>query len=373
MRVAFYAPLKPPDHPVPSGDRRMACLLMRAIGAGGHDVFLASRLRAFVLEESETAQQAVRDAATAEAADLIGHWTMAPEDAPDLWFTYHLYYRAPDWIGPAVCEALRIPYVIAEASFAMKRAGGVWAIGHEGAERALARADIVFSMAARDTPGLYKAEGFSADVVDLPPFTDCGARAGAARRIADDRPAGRPPVLLAVGMMRARAKLASYRMLSEALVRIADTPWRLQIAGDGPERAAVERLFADFDPGRVTFLGTLDEADLSDLYGAADLLVWPGVDEAYGMVYLEAQASGTPVVAMDHGGVGDVVHDGVSGRLVAAGDIEAYAHAIAALLADPDERDRLGRTARDFVSAARSLDSAASIINTGLAAARKAA
>ncbi|MFZ9635662.1 MAG: glycosyl transferase, partial [Alphaproteobacteria bacterium] len=45
MRLAFYAPLKPPDHPVPSGDRRMAQLLMAALAARGHDVELASRLR----------------------------------------------------------------------------------------------------------------------------------------------------------------------------------------------------------------------------------------------------------------------------------------------------------------------------------------
>src|SRR3990172_8095375 len=45
MRIAFYAPLKPPDHPVPSGDRRMARLLMTALRHAGHEVDLASRLR----------------------------------------------------------------------------------------------------------------------------------------------------------------------------------------------------------------------------------------------------------------------------------------------------------------------------------------
>ena len=45
MRVAFYAPMKPPDHPVPSGDRRMAALLMQALSLAGHEVELSSRLR----------------------------------------------------------------------------------------------------------------------------------------------------------------------------------------------------------------------------------------------------------------------------------------------------------------------------------------
>ena len=46
MEIAFYAPLKPPGHPVPSGDRRMARGLMAALGAAGHRVVLASALRA---------------------------------------------------------------------------------------------------------------------------------------------------------------------------------------------------------------------------------------------------------------------------------------------------------------------------------------
>jgi len=46
MRIAFYAPMKPPDHPVPSGDRRMARLLLAALRRGGHQVSLASRIRA---------------------------------------------------------------------------------------------------------------------------------------------------------------------------------------------------------------------------------------------------------------------------------------------------------------------------------------
>ena len=47
MRIAFYAPLKPPDHPMPSGDRRVAQLLWEALRGAGHAPFLASRLRSY--------------------------------------------------------------------------------------------------------------------------------------------------------------------------------------------------------------------------------------------------------------------------------------------------------------------------------------
>src|SRR5258708_24281091 len=65
------------------------------------------------------------------------------DERPELWFTYHLYYKAPDWLGPAVSEALGIPYVIAEASYAPKRAHGPWAFGHEGSAAAIRKAALV--------------------------------------------------------------------------------------------------------------------------------------------------------------------------------------------------------------------------------------
>ena len=73
------------------------------------------------------------------AADrLIAQYRTLPEARrPRAWFTYHVHYKAPDWIGPRVADALEIAYVIAEGSRAAKRADGPWALGHQGAEAAL--------------------------------------------------------------------------------------------------------------------------------------------------------------------------------------------------------------------------------------------
>jgi glycosyltransferase involved in cell wall biosynthesis len=360
MRIAFYAPLKPPDHPVPSGDRSMARLLMRALAEAGHDVVLASRLRAGAGEESLAAQTAIRQAARRETRRLIEGWSAGAGRPPDLWFTYHLYYRAPDWIGPEVATRLGLPYVVAEASFAMKRAHGVWSIGHDQAARALARADIVFSLAAGDRPGLAKAPGFRARMVDLPPFIDPGP----APR---PRPRRERPTLIAVAMMRARAKIESYRILARALAGLGDLAWRLVVVGDGPARGEVERALAPLGEGRVEFLGALAGSAVERAYARADLLVWPGFDEAYGMVYLEAQAAGLPVVAMDHGGVGNVVVDGVSGCLTVQGDEQAYARAVRALIEDPPARAALGRSARAFIERERSLGHAARVLGRAIA------
>ena len=139
MRVAFYAPLKPPDHPVPSGDRRMARAFPASCASLGHEVELAvavPQLRPRRRPGSPAAAARSRRAGWRRAwcAD-----TGATAGArPRLWFTYHLYHKAPDWLGPDGDRVrLGIPYVVAEASVA--RTPGERARGRSGYNRAAAR------------------------------------------------------------------------------------------------------------------------------------------------------------------------------------------------------------------------------------------
>ena len=126
MRIAFYAPLKSPFHDTPSGDRRVAALYLEALARGGHDVALASDLRSYNPDGNDAAWRALRNAADAVASRLIRDAESGdPARRPELWFTYHCYHKAPDWVGPRVSRALGIPYVIAEPSHAPKRAQGV--------------------------------------------------------------------------------------------------------------------------------------------------------------------------------------------------------------------------------------------------------
>src|SRR5215207_8158441 len=137
-KVAFYAPLKSPDDPVPSGDRTMARLLMKALDRSGFVPVLASTLRSFDRKGSQNFQESIKAQALAEADHLIISYQELPKsEQPCLWFTYHVYYKAPDWIGPHVADALGIPYVVAEGSRSSKREWGSWALGHAGAEKAL--------------------------------------------------------------------------------------------------------------------------------------------------------------------------------------------------------------------------------------------
>ena len=127
MRIAFYAPMKAPQHPVPSGDRRIARLFQAALAAAGHQVQLASSFRSRDGRGDAHRQTRIRDVGRRLAERLLRRYRRASaEHRPQLWFTYHLYHKAPDWLGPAVARGLGIPYVVAEASFAPKQATGRW-------------------------------------------------------------------------------------------------------------------------------------------------------------------------------------------------------------------------------------------------------
>jgi glycosyltransferase involved in cell wall biosynthesis len=372
MRIAFYAPLKSPTHGTPSGDRRVAGLLMDALAHAGHRVQVASTFRSYDGDGDEARQRALRAQGEAYAAQLADDWRAAPaEDRPQLWFTYHLYYKAPDWLGPAVSDALGIPYVIAEASYAPKRADGPWALGHEGSAAAIRKAALVLCPTRDDIAGLEQIID-AKRILHLPPFLDIGPyadaiahrealRAGLAKE-RDLDPA--VPWIAVVAMMRAGDKLASYRGLAAALQRIDDLPWQLVIAGDGAVRPEVEKLF----DRRSRFLGSLRQRRIAEILAASDLYAWPAINEAYGMALLEAEAAGIPVVSCETRGVPDVVLDGRTGILVRYGDDAALAGAMRELLLNAARRRALGREAARYVAAERSLEAASAKLGAALAA-----
>src|SRR6218665_2723203 len=111
MKIAFYAPLKSPDHPVPSGDRLMARQLVRALTLSGNTVTVASGLRTFHATP-ETVLPDLQEQVAAEIERISREWQT--NGAPDFWFCYPPYYKAPDLIGPNRPRRFALPYVTAE-------------------------------------------------------------------------------------------------------------------------------------------------------------------------------------------------------------------------------------------------------------------
>jgi D-inositol-3-phosphate glycosyltransferase len=118
-------------------------------------------------------------------------------------------------------------------------------------------------------------------------------------------------------------------------------------AAAGGERRRLEAVAGGHGlEARVRFLGAVEHENLADYYALADICVVPSRTETFGLVALEAQALGTPVVASAVGGLTEIVADGQTGVLVADQRPEAFATAIATLLDDAPLRERMGEAAR---------------------------
>lgn len=360
MRIAYYAPLKSPDHPVPSGDRQMARMLKAALELAGYTVELVSEFRSFSANPTAESHAAALAEAEREIARLSALWETGKK--PDLWFCYHPYYKAPDLIGPTLSSRFAIPYVTAEASYSSRRNIGIWAGNQARLADIVRHAALNICFTARDRDGLAEIAPQGRFEL-LPPFIDVSA-------FAVPPPAADPSRLVAVGMMRPGDKMESYRMLARALERLAHLPWRLLVVGDGVCRAEVQAEFSRIPPEHIDWLGERRPAEVPSLLRGAGIYVWPGCGEAYGLAYLEAQAAGLPVVAQEIAGVPEVVLHGTTGLLTPPGDVTAYAEAIERLLTNEAERQRLGAAARRFVLDERSLEAAAGRLATILPEAR---
>jgi len=155
--------------------------------------------------------------------------------------------------------------------------------------------------------------------------------------------------LLAVGRL---VEKKGFDFLIAALVGVK-IPFTLTIVGDGPERERLRQLIILNNlENRVVFFGSATHAELPRMYGEADVVVVPSVQDRSGdrdglpNVVLEAMASGRAVVASDVGGIASAITDGETGLLVPPGDPVALKAAIQRLSQSTALREQLGRNGR---------------------------
>jgi len=135
-------------------------------------------------------------------------------------------------------------------------------------------------------------------------------------------------------------------LLADSFLRARERDPRLHLAlaGGGPEQDVLRERLGE----HATFLGWLEGDALATAYASADMFLFASRTDTFGQVLLEAQASGLPVIAVAEGGPTSIVSDGLTGRLCTA-DAATLAAAVNELASDPQQRERLARTALEAV------------------------
>ena len=347
MNISFYAPFKPLGHLHPSGDLVTATGIFDYLSAGGHQVLTASNLRCRWLYWKPWQWPRL----LSERRQVSRKFCVDPVD---LWFTYHSYYKAPDLLGPYVSQKLRIPYVIFQGIYSTKRRRRLKTRpGFYLNKATLLAADHVFTNKRVDLLNLRRLlpedrVTYVAPGIDPGEFTfDDKTRDELRGQWCQND----EPVIFSAAMFRRDVKTRGLKWVIRTCGELSRRGQRFQlvIAGDGKERKALEKLAAEQAPGRVRFVGKISRPELYRYYSAADLFVFPGIGESLGLVFLEAQACGLPVIAFDNAGVPEAVQDGKTGFLVPVGEMEPFVNAVQRLLGDKGLRRQMGERASAYV------------------------
>lgn len=166
-------------------------------------------------------------------------------------------------------------------------------------------------------------------------------------------PAGLPWILVP----GPHAPAATWQLAVRALARIVSDSWVAVLAPDTPEQASMlQHASLHLPHARVRIWAPPESSDRARLSVACDLCLWPCTDDDDGDALLQVQAGGMPVVAFRNAITEMRVRDGVSGRLLAAGNVEALANALSFLLRQPEFLQSMGRQAREAVLSEHGLE-----------------
>ncbi|MEJ5299873.1 MAG: glycosyltransferase family 4 protein [Thermodesulforhabdaceae bacterium] len=346
MRVGLYFPNKPLNIGIPSGDKTIAEGIVASLGRHGHLCREMTDFRSRLFWKS--LQEIIKlPYAFWESVRRFRSFK------PHIWVTYHSYYKSPDLFGWWLA-APRIPYVIIQPMRANKRRKqALTKLGAAINDIAIRRASLLISNNLMDIEALKRFVP-SKELYYIPPgiFPDMFPRdlnAASTLRLKLSLPPN-IPLLLTVCMFRKGAKWESLAFLFEALELLKSKKnFILLVIGSGSLWSSVRHYAWEKLGDRVEFLGMIPRSELFRYYSLADLFVFPGIGESLGMVYLEAQSCGCPVVALDSEGVRQVVCHGKTGILVSSPLPEAYADAVSLMLDSPKLRDEMGREGMTFV------------------------
>ncbi|WP_272698789.1 glycosyltransferase family 4 protein [Desulfovibrio sp. Fe33] len=345
MKIALCTPFKPLDNASVSGDVTIARDLRDTLSGLGHEVVSVPFFPAKEIWKHPFSWPG--------AYRAMGRMTEAARGC-GAWLTYGTYYKAPDVFGPACAARLGIPYALFQASYAENRGrkAATWP-GFRLNRRAMLRADHIFCNRFNDLKGCAKL---------LPPDRYTHVRPGLPEGLlARDGAAGaalrrewgaeNARVVVTAAMMRAGVKAEGVRWVFKTCADLVRQGRNivLAVAGDGPRRPKLESEAQALLGERVRFVGLVDRERLGGFFAAGDLFAFPGLKESVGMVYLEAQQCGLPVVATDDEGAPHVVAHGRTGIITPAA-LEHFTRGVDELIRDPERCAALADNAPRYVS-----------------------
>jgi glycosyltransferase involved in cell wall biosynthesis len=347
MNICFHAPFKPLGHPDPSGDLVIGTGLYDFLSNRGHTLWAVSNLRCrWIYWKPWLIPQIIKE---------IRHAKRAVEKrTPDLWLTYHSYYKAPDVLGPWVCQNKKIPYVIFQGVYATKRRKVFRTLpGFMLNTRSLKAAHHVFANKKIDLINLKRILERSKRTYVAPGIFphEFSNSAEDRRKLRTEWGVGDDPVVITAAMFRPDVKTAGLKIVIRACGELLrkGKKFYLVIAGDGKTKHDLKSLADKEASGRVRFIGKIPRKDMYRFYSAGDLFAFPGIRESLGMVFLEAQSCGIPVVAYANEGTPEVINHPQTGFLVPAFDFEAFVYSIEILLDNTTLRRNMGARGKRYV------------------------
>ena len=349
MRILYYMPFKPLGHPHPSGDLVIGTELLEFLRRRGHDIRLVSRLRTRWIYWKPW-QWCRMPLEINRARRVVERFR------PHVWLTYHSYYKAPDLLGALCAPPGGLPYAVFQGVYATKHRRHIKTkAGFYLNRYALRRASIVFTNKRRDEINLQRLIPR-----DRLHYIAPGIRLDRFQTTArETRPAwlqGKPtdtPVILTAAMFRPGVKTAGVARVIRACGSAVRKGHRLRlvICGDGVQKPYLERLAIEERlEKRVHFTGQVARGQMPRVYHHADVFAFPGIQEGLGMVYLEAQAAGLPVVACSGWGASEAVRHNRTGLLSDPDDEGQFARNLVRLISDAALRRDMGAAAARHVA-----------------------
>lgn len=354
MRLAFYTPFVPLNHPKPSGDTAIARSVIDFLRRRDHTVVDTTHfsskwiwLRPWTLPAMLRARQ--------EFLDVL------KKEQPDALLVYHSYYRAPDLLGP-LAAAQGLPVFHFGSAYASRRRKKLLTRpGYLLNLKSLRAATHCFTLKQPEYENLLRImpedrATYIRPGIETQRFTpDNDARL--LLRVRWNTGAD-VPVVLTVAMLRTGTKSEGVAHVIRALGKLhkENIDFRYLVVGDGPERKALTCLAEEHLPGKARFIGRISSVELPAVYSASDCYAFPGINEGLGMAYLEAQCAGLPAVGWDRWGAAECIAHGQTGFVTPAWDLDAFTDALRTLVTDHSKRVEMGLAARRRVLAEHDRD-----------------